>query len=264
MKSKPLITIATVTYNAEATLARTLKSVAAQDYPRVEHLIVDGRSKDGTLLLIQRYVEQNTNEEIPHNIRLICEHDNGLYDAMNKAIQLATGDYIVFLNAGDKLKTPQTLTRLVESMEWIKGDRANPAIVYGETDLVDDEGRFIRHRRLSAPEKLTWRSFLSGMLVCHQSFYVRTDLARTEPYNLKYRFSADYDWCIRLMKKAAKRKLPIVNSRLVLTDYLNEGLTTKNHRKSLVERLRLMAHHYGWPAAVAQHLWFLLRALIKR
>ena len=78
MKSKPLITIATVTYNAEATLARTLKSVAAQDYPRVEHLIVDGRSKDGTLLLVQRYVEQNTNEEIPHNIRLICEHDNGL------------------------------------------------------------------------------------------------------------------------------------------------------------------------------------------
>ena len=66
------------------------------------------------------------------------------------------------------------------------------------------------------------------------------------------------------MKMAERRRLPIVNSRLVLTDYLNEGLTTRNHRKSLLERLRLMAHHYGWPAAVAQHLWFLLRAVIKR
>lgn len=264
MKNKPLITVATVTYNAEATLARTFKSVAMQDYPRIEHLIVDGRSRDNTLLLVQRYVEQNTMEAVPHNIRLVCEHDNGLYDAMNKAIQLATGDYIVFLNAGDTLKTPQTISLLVEQMDWIKGDHANPAILYGETDLVDNDGNFIRHRRLSAPEKLTWESFLDGMLVCHQSFYVRTDLARTQPYNLKYRFSADYDWCIRLMKIAAKRKLPIVNSHLVLTDYLNEGLTTKNHRKSLVERLCLMAQHYGWPAAVTQHLWFLLRAVIKR
>lgn len=264
MKNNPLITIATVTYNAEETLARTLESVSAQDYPNVEHLIVDGRSTDKTLQLVQRYVEQNTLKATPHSIRLVCENDNGLYDAMNKAIQLSTGDYIVFLNAGDKLKTPQTLSLLAQTAEWVKGDASNPAIIYGETDLVDNDGNFLRHRRLSAPEKLTWRSFLNGMLVCHQSFYVRTDLAQLVPYNLEFRFSADYDWCIRLMKIAAKRKLPIVNSNLILTDYLNEGLTTKNHRKSLIERLRLMALHYGWPAALAQHLWFFVRAAIKR
>lgn len=263
MKNRPLITIATVTYNAGATLQRTLQSVACQDYPRIEHLIVDGRSRDDTLPLVQRYVEQNTMASVPHSIRLVCEHDQGLYDAMNKAIRQATGEYIVFLNAGDKLHTPQTITRIVDSLDWIKGDYSNPAIAYGETDIVDEEGRFIRHRRLQAPEKLDDRSFLDGMLVCHQSFYVRTDLAREEPYNLSYRYSADYDWCLRLIRKARKRRLQIINTHQVLTDYLNEGLTTRNHHRSLLERLRIMAVHYGWPSALLRHAWFVVRAVYK-
>ena len=257
----PLITIATVTYNAEATLQRTLDSVAAQDYKRIEHLIVDGVSTDKTLSLVQRYVEQNNNR---HQIRLTSEPDDGLYDAMNKALSLASGEYIVFLNAGDKLHTTDTISKVAAQAKWIKGDYRNTAILYGETDLVDDNGRFLRHRRLTTPKSLTWKNFLSGMRVCHQSFYVRTDLAKSESYNLSYRYSADYDWCIRIMKKAAKRRLRITNTNLILTDYLNEGMTTKNHRKSLIERLRLMAHHYGWPSAIVAHGWFVVRSFIKK
>ena len=260
----PVITIATVTYNAVKTLERTLQSVASQDYPRIEHLIVDGRSTDGTLSLVQRYVEENVHRDVPHVIRLVSEHDDGLYDAMNKALQQATGDYIVFLNAGDRLHGETTLSQVVDGMEWQRGRAVNPAVVYGETDLVDDEGRFLRHRRLRVPEVLTWRSFRQGMLVCHQSFYARTDLARAELYNLAFRYSADYDWCIRIMKRAARRRLPLHNTHLVLTDYLSEGLTTRNHRRSLLERLRLMAHHYGWPTALLMHLWFVVRAVVKR
>ena len=140
----------------------------------------------------------------------------------------------------------------------------NPAVLYGETDLVDDEGRFLRHRRLQAPETLSWRSFRHGMLVCHQSFYVRTDLARAEMYDLSYRFSADYDWCIRVMKRADRRRLPLHNTHQILTDYLSEGLTTRNHRRSLMERLRLMGRHYGWLTAILMHLWFVVRAVLKR
>ena len=77
---KPLFTIATVTYNAEATLERTLRSVALQDYAEIEHLIVDGCSKDRTLSLVKQYIEEN---QTPHSIRLISEPDKGLYDAMN-------------------------------------------------------------------------------------------------------------------------------------------------------------------------------------
>ena len=257
----PLITIATVTYNAEATLQRTLDSVAAQDYARIEHLIIDGLSTDRTLSLVQRYVEQNNNR---HQIRLTSEPDEGLYDAMNKALSMAMGEYIVFLNAGDKLHSGDTISKVVACANWRKGNGKNPAVLYGETDLVDNAGQFIRHRRLSAPENLSWKDFLYGMLVCHQSFYVRTDIAKSESYNLSYRYSADYDWCIRIMKKAAKRRLRITNTNLILTDYLNEGMTTKNHRKSLIERLKLMAQHYGWLKAIAAHCWFIIRAVIKR
>lgn len=258
----PLITIATVTYNAEGTLERTLRSVAEQDYGRIEHLIVDGCSTDHTLSIVQRYVERN---QARHGIRLICEPDNGLYDAMNKALQQAAGEYIVFLNAGDTLHAGDTISSVARQADWVKGDCCNPAILYGQTDLVDAEGRFLRHRRHAAPEQLTLHSFLHGMLVCHQSFYVRTDLARQELYDLQYRYSADYDWCIRLIRRAIRRRIPIVNTRLTLTDYLSEGgVTVRHHRASLCERLRIMAKHYGWPAAAMQHLWFVVRACVKR
>lgn len=261
MKSFPLITIATVTYKAEAVLERTLRSVETQAYPRIEHLIIDGCSKDGTLSLVREYVERNT--QPTHSIRLVSEPDKGLYDAMNKAIAMAEGDYIVFLNAGDKLHTDNTIEELVNTLEW--GQRGvNAAVIYGETDLVDNDGHFLRHRRLTAPEVLDDQSFLWGMLVCHQSFYVRTDLARQFKYNLDYRYSADYDWCIRILQRAKKRHMRVVNTHLVLTDYLSEGLTTKNHRKSLIERFNIMSKHYGWLSAVSAHLWFIIRAVIKK
>ena len=224
----PTVTIATVTYNAEKTLPCTLESVAAQTYPHIEHLIIDGCSKDQTMALIHRYVDANTGKTCPHDIRVIREPDKGLYDAMNKALEHATGDYIVFLNA------------------------------------VDGQGRFIRHRRLQAPKQLTWKKFRHGMLVCHQSFYVRTDLARQELYDLSFRFSADYDWCIRLLKRAERLKQPIYNTRLILTDYLSEGLTTQHHQESLRERFRIMASHFGWTTTLIQHGWFVIRAALKR
>ncbi len=260
----PVITIVTVTYNAVDTLPCTLSSVAQQDYPNIEHLIVDGRSRDHTLGVIQQYVEQNTVAQNPHNIRLVCEPDEGLYDAMNKAVALATGEYIVFLNAGDRLHDEHTISAVVEHADWIKGDYANPGVLYGETNLVDLQGKFLRHRRLKTPETLTWRSFRSGMVVCHQSFYVRTDLAREVRYDLRYRFSSDFDWCIRVMKRAKKRRLKLLNTHLILTDYLSEGMTTQNHKQSLKERMRIMATHYGWPTTLLRHAWFAVRLVVKR
>lgn len=260
-RNLPLITIATVTYNAAATLERTLQSVERQRYPRIEHLIIDGMSSDATLSLVRQYVERNVQTQ--HTIRILSEPDKGLYDAMNKALALCEGDYIVFLNAGDKLHAEDTLEQMVEKIEW-EPRGVNPAVVYGETDLVDDEGTFLRHRRLETPEVLTSRSFLQGMLVCHQSFYVRTDLARQLKYNTRYRYSADFDWCIRVMKRAEQRRMRMVNTHLILTDYLSEGLTTQNHRKSLWERFHVMRHHYGLLRTVCVHAWFVLRSVWKR
>ena len=97
---------------------------------------------------------------------------------------------------GDSFHEDDTLQQMVRS---ISGNEL-PDVLYGETELVDKEGHFIRMRRLAAPEVLTWRSFKQGMLVCHQAFFAKASLV--EPYDLQYRFSADFDWCIRVMKKA--------------------------------------------------------------
>ena len=110
------------------------------------------------------------------------------------------------------------------------------------------------------PEKLEWKDFRQGMLVCHQSFWASRILAQQHPYNLNYRFSADFDWCIRIMQHSACMH----NSRLTLVDYLNEGMTTRNHRASLKERFRIMALHYGLFSTIVHHIWFVFRAILKR
>ena len=130
-------------------------------------------------------------------------------------------------------------------------------IIYGDTNIVDHHGNFLRQRHLSAPEQLTWASFQKGMLVCHQSFYARRTLCPM--YDTRYRFSADVDWCIRVMKAGAEQGLTNLNMHSVLTDYLDGGMTGKNHRASLIERFRIMAHYYGLMTTIWNHFLFLFR-----
>lgn len=241
----PRFSIITVTYNAQKVLEDTIQSVISQTYHQVEYIIIDGASKDNTLTIIEKYRSRIS--------QVVSEPDKGLYDAMNKGISLATGDYICFLNAGDSFHGDHTLQRMVHSIhsnEW-------PDILYGETALVDAERHFLRMRRLSAPEVLSWKSFKQGMLVCHQAFFAKRTLV--EPYHLEYRFSADFDWCIRVMKKART----LHNTHLTLIDYLDEGMTTQNRKASLKERFRIMTKHYGLLSTTAQHIWFIVRLLTK-
>lgn len=241
------ISIITVTYNAEATIERTLESVAMQTYPDIEHLVIDGASKDRTVEIAHRY---------PHAI-VVSEPDKGLYDAMNKGLKRATGDYLCFLNAGDKLHSKDTLAHLIE----LVSNGSPVGVLYGDTHIVDAQGNFLRSRRLTPPEHLTWRSFKAGMLVCHQAFYINRQIA--QPYDLTYRFSADFDWCIRCMKEGEKRGMKNLYLREPLADYLSEGMTTANQKASLKERFRIMAKHYGLCTTIIQHIWFIFRAIIK-
>ena len=242
----PKFSVITVCYNAEATLEDTIQSVISQTYHHVEYIIVDGASKDRTMDIVNRYRDRIA--------VVVSEPDKGLYDAMNKGIRLATGDYLCFLNAGDSFHEDDTLQQMVHSIHTLQ----LPDVLYGETELVDHEGHFLRMRRLQAPEHLTWKSFRQGMLVCHQAFFPRRDLVM--PYDLRYRFSADFDWCIKIMKKSKV----LHNTHLTLIDYLAEGMTTHNHQASLKERFLIMARHYGWASTVAHHAWFTLRLLLKK
>lgn len=241
----PKFSIITVTYNAGRLLEDTIQSVITQTYHRIEYIIIDGASTDNTLQVIEKYRN--------HIHRLVSEPDKGLYDAMNKGMELATGDYLCFLNAGDSFHADDTLLLMVNSTR----SSELPDIMYGQTAIVDEQRHFVRMRRLSAPEKLTWKSFRKGMLVCHQAFFAKTSIA--VPYDLSYRFSADFDWCIRIMKQSKT----IHNTRLTLVDYLDEGMTTENRKASLKERFRIMVKHYGWVSTMAHHGWFIIRLLTK-
>ena len=251
-------TIVTCTFNAEHELQRTLDSVFHQSYADVEHLILDGLSHDRSVEMAQTYKQRSDEARTGHEVVVCSERDSGLYDAMNKGIARAAGDYIVFLNAGDTFPSEATLEHIAHSI----GDgEALPGVIYGDTDIVNDEGRFLRHRRLQPPTKLTWRSFRNGMLVCHQAFYALTTLAKDNPYNLNYRFSADVDWCIRVMKEAERQHLMLKNVDEVVVNYLDGGMTEKNHRASLRERFSIMRRHYGLPLTLIMHVWFAVRQL---
>lgn len=246
------ISLLTVTFNASSTLDRTLKSIEEQVGGDFEHVIMDGGSTDGTLEKLQAYRSRN-----PHiRIVVVSEPDNGLYDAMNKALSLSCGRYVCFLNAGDSLHSSDTLYNIISRMA---GCSPLPGVIYGETDIVDGDGLFLRHRDKKSPERLSWRSFKHGMVVCHQSFYALRSICPT--YNLQYRFSADFDWCVRVMKKAEEEGMPMLNTHLILTDYLSEGMTTRNHKASLKERFRIMRKHYGLLPTLAMHGWFALKKI---
>ena len=257
-------TYVTVTYNAAGVLQRTLDSVLEQDYPELVHLIIDGASTDDTLQMVDAYVERSNAAENGHRIQVMSEPDKGIYDAMNKGLRSLDGDYVCFLNAGDFLPAPDTASRIAEAISH-NGDSPHcekPAVLYGDTDIVDGEGHFLHHRRLSPPEQLSWKSFRQGMLVCHQAFYARTDFAIATMYDTQYRYSADVDWCIRVMKAAAKENVPLQNLKMVVVNYTEEGQTTLHHRESLWERYRVMERHYGRIQTFLLHCWFVVRSVI--
>ena len=243
-----IFSIITICYNASATIERTLRSVTGQSWAEKQYIIIDGASKDSTLDIIGRY---RNKVDI-----LVSEPDGGLYDAMNKGLKLATGDYVLFMNAGDRFHEDTTLEQIATQVQRL--DKL-PGVIYGNTALTNMAGEIYGMRRLNPPEHLNWKSFKNGMLVCHQAFYARRDLA--EPYDLRYRFSADVDWCIRVMKKADT----LHNNHLIVADYLEDGsgVTIDNRKASLKERFAIMRRHYGLFSTLWHHAWFAVRLLFK-
>lgn len=241
----PKISVITITYNAEAVLERTLRSVLTQSYPHTEYIIIDGCSKDRTIEIIKRNA---------HYIDFwLSEPDQGIYDAMNKGLAQATGDYIVFMNAGDTFYEDTTLEKI-----FIENTQAD--IYYGEAQMIEPislkpvglRSEFTPHK---LPEKLTWRAMSRGMVVCHQAIFVKRSIA--EPFDLSYRFSSDIDWVIRMLKKAKK----IENTHQIVATYLLGGLSAQKRKKSLSERYHILRKHFGFFLNLFNHFVILLRGV---
>lgn len=233
------VSIITITYHAKAVLLPTMESVARQSYPNIEHIVIDGASSDGTPELIR--------ERFPH-VRLTSEPDRGIYDAMNKGICQATGEFLWFLNAGDSFRTD---TSVEDVVNWALAQEKLPDILYGDTMIVDEKREDMHLRRLRPPENLQKRDFLKGMLVCHQAFIVRRTLVL--PYDLRYKLSSDYDWCLRMLERSQST----IQVRKILVNYLDGGISQKRHFRSLRERFCIMVKHFGLFPTLFSHLSFL-------
>ena len=243
--ASPILSVITVVYNNVSDIERTMLSVLSQTYAGTEYIVVDGLSNDGTLEVIRRYEDRIA--------KLISEKDEGIYDAMNKGLAAATGDYVIFMNSGDEFYATDTVAAV-----FAAGDDAD--IYYGETEMIDANGQSLGQRRHKAPGQFTWRSFKFGMSVSHQAIYIKRSLI--EPYDRRYQLSSDIDWIIRAAKKAKK----IVNVKRYVAKYLVGGMSKKKHRQSLEERFDIMKRHYGLLPTILNHVviafnlgWYWLR-----
>lgn len=241
---QPTISIITVCYNAEQLIERTIKSIAEQTYKNIEYVIIDGASKDNTLTIADNYASKF------NKMIIVSEPDKGIYDAMNKGLQKATGEYVWFMNAGDCIYEPTTLEHIIS--------KNHPDVIYGDTMIVDESGKELGLRRLRPPKKLTWKSFRKGMLVCHQSILVKRSIA--PDYDLQYKMVADIDWVIRVLKAAKTIK----NTHRILSRFLEGGFSKQNERKSWTDRYDVMVNHYGYLQTWLFHIWIVIRRMVKK
>ncbi|HWL00288.1 MAG TPA: glycosyltransferase family 2 protein [Parapedobacter sp.] len=229
----PRLTVITVVYNNVNDIERTLLSVISQTHPYIEYIVIDGASTDGTADVVNRYADRIA--------RFISEPDHGIYDAMNKGLALATGDYVLFMNSGDEIYSIDTVAEVFATVP-------DADIYYGETEMFDSDWQSLGLRRHAIPERFNWKSFRYGMNVGHQAIYIRRKL--TAPYDLRYQLSADIDWVIRAAKAANKT----VNTKRIVAKYLVGGMSKQRHWQSLRERFQIFTKHYGLVPNILNHI----------
>ncbi|HZK65325.1 MAG TPA: glycosyltransferase family 2 protein [Puia sp.] len=185
------VSIITATYNSAATIEETMRSVDEQDYPSIEHIIVDGQSKDDTLRIIEKF---------PHTSKIICEKDDGIYDAMNKGIQASGGDIIGILNSDDFYAHAGVISHVVDAFQ----DDSVQAC-YGDLQYfhIQDPGRITR----------TWKSgnfqpasFYWGWMPPHPTFFVRRSVYdQVGLFETSLRSASDYEMMLRILLKNKMR-----------------------------------------------------------
>ena len=246
------ISLITVTYNAEKFLEKTILSILHQTCKEFEYIIVDGASKDETVGIIKNYELRIKNGEFgvkPEQFRWISEPDKGLYDAMNKGIDLATGDFVWFVNAGDLIYDEHTIQSIKNA--YIKAPMSD--IIYGQSLIIDESEKALGERHKIAPEQLKKSCFLQGLVVCHQSILVKKTIA--PKYDLKYRICADYDWVIRAVEKSKENTY--IDQHI--SKFLIAGLSSQQRKRSWLERFNIMKKEFGWCKTLWAHFIIILK-----
>lgn len=176
------ISIITACYNADATIERTIKSVLNQSYKNIEYIIVDGGSSDKTLDIIERYSQGISN--------MVSEPDKGIYDALNKGVMLATGDFIGFLHADDAFASSHVIKKIAHLA-------SNSDAVYGDLQYVSENDKVIRHWESGL---FSLKALKRGWMPPHPTLYIKRELYnQIGHFNLEYKIASDYDFMLRLL-----------------------------------------------------------------
>lgn len=242
------ITVITVCYNAAATIEDTILSVVDQIYPNIEYIIVDGGSTDGTVDIIKKYAAGGS-EDGKHNhtiTKWISEPDNGIYDAMNKGIDLATGDYINFMNSGDKF----TDTSVLETAEQYMSKRDD--VYYGDTYRIINGAKILEKPFpfFSQTKKIKYPG------ICHQSTFVKSRLLKTLKFNIKLEIAADFQLLVRVFESKGK----FTYIPMTISNYDCTGISSVNN----IQRLKEFAEVSGFSKKSLLVKFLILRHKLKQ
>jgi len=209
----PTVSIVTVCFNSAQTLRNSIESVLSQEYPRIEYIIVDGGSTDGTVDIVRQYADRIA--------AFVSECDRGIYDAMNKGIELATGDIVGMLNSDDVYANPRAVGDLVAAMQVANAEAAFADVVF--VDRLDMQ----RVRRYYDSGRWRPSRFRFGWMPAHPTFFIKRDwYVRLGLYSLEYRIAADFEMLVRLLYrgKASYVYVPRVLVRMRLGGASTGGL----------------------------------------
>ena len=234
----PLISIITVVFNAEEFLEETILSILNQDYKNIEFIIIDGKSTDLTLDVIKKYHDKID--------ILVSEEDKGIYDAMNKGIGLANGEWLNFLNAGDLFFGNNILTKVFEKK------RTDAAFLYGKVGYYSIEYGTIK----THGKKVSIRDFKTSFPVCHQSMFFNKEIFNHfGRYDLSYKVTADYDLVIKIFKDRTINKEYI---DITISKFLIDGFGFNNSIKAHWETVRIADNHFNFFIKIIARLRFII------
>ena len=242
----PLVTVVTVCYNSVSMIEKTLKSVTEQSYPNKQYVVIDGASTDGTQKIVERFIDSNDH--------FVSEPDNGIYHAMNKAVGLAKGVWVIFMNAGDVFVDNEVLSKVSQGLS----DETD--VVYGDIFTLSDGKLQVKE----APQEITR---IHRMPFCHQAVFTRTSLLRLFPFDEKYKLSADFKLYKQLsLEQAVFRRLPIT-----ITIYDRTGLSNSQRARGLAEDIAIIKEIDNWqeklrllPRLYFVKGWTTIRQLLKK
>ena len=235
-----MISIITATYNSANTINDTIQSVLRQTNKDFEYLIIDGGSTDETIDIVKSY-----ESEFSGRLKWVSEKDKGIYDAMNKAIERCTGEWINFMNSGDSFYGNNIISSVAD---FIKGNN-DADIIYGDVNIIYDWGEKVY-------KPLPLYELKSRMVFSHQSCFVKTELIKTVKFSLKYKIAGDYNFFYHQYMN--NRKFEYIPICIANFDGVN-GISASRHFTALKENAVINGNinKIKWKLSYFAHMVFI-------